>query len=123
LRLHQPVLHIPKTSFEPQLLKTRQWGDIVIPPNWYIELSTMGAQRNPRYWSPNPNAFQPERWFTSKEAEDVSTWRTSKPEEKRLKKPVNGSFMPFSEGFRACLGKKFAQVEMVAVMAEFLRNH
>jgi cytochrome P450 len=72
---------------------------------------------------PNTDAFQPERWFSSKEAEDVLKWRASKTEEKRLKKPVNGSFIPFSEGFRACLGKKFAQVEMVAVIAEFLRNH
>src|SRR5690606_7772181 len=46
LRLYQPVLHIPKTSHEPQVLKTRQWGEIVIPGGWYVELSTMGAHRN-----------------------------------------------------------------------------
>ncbi|RPA82090.1 cytochrome P450 [Ascobolus immersus RN42] len=123
LRLYQPVIHIPKTSYEPHLLKTRERGDIMIPPNWNIEISTMGAHRNPRYWSPHTDAYMPERWFSSKEAEDVSTWRPTDKDEKRLKKPVNGSFMPFSEGFRACLGKKFAQVEMVAVMAEFLRNY
>lgn len=123
LRLYQPVLHIPKTSHEPHILRTRDYGDVMIPPGWAIELSAIGVHRNPRYWSPDPDSYRPDRWFISKQAENVNSWRSSDGEEERLKKPARGSFFPFSEGFRACLGKKFAQVEMVAVMAEFLRNH
>lgn len=34
-----------------------------------------------------------------------------------LYKPQRGSYIPFSEGFRACLGRRFAQVEVLAVLA------
>jgi len=31
--------------------------------------------------------------------------------------PPRGAYIPFSEGFRACLGRRFAQVEVLAVLA------
>jgi cytochrome P450 len=34
-----------------------------------------------------------------------------------LYKPVKGAYVPFSDGFRACLGRRFAQVEVLAVYA------
>jgi cytochrome P450 len=38
-------------------------------------------------------------------------------------KPAKGTFLPFSEGSRACSGKKFATVEFVAVLFTLLREH
>lgn len=38
-------------------------------------------------------------------------------------KPLKGTFLPFSEGSRACSGKKFATVEFVAVLFTLLREH
>jgi len=38
-------------------------------------------------------------------------------------KPAKGTFLPFSEGSRACSGKKFATVEFVAVVFTLLREH
>lgn len=38
-------------------------------------------------------------------------------------KPAKGTFLPFSEGGRACSGKKFASVEFVAVLFTLLREH
>jgi cytochrome P450 len=37
--------------------------------------------------------------------------------------PPRGSFVAFSEGFRNCLGKKFAQVGFCTLFAAFLRTH
>ena len=34
-----------------------------------------------------------------------------------LYKPAKGSYLPFSDGARSCLGKRFAQVEVLAVLA------
>ena len=34
-----------------------------------------------------------------------------------LYKPPKGAYIPFSEGYRSCLGKRFAQVEFFAVIA------
>lgn len=38
-------------------------------------------------------------------------------------KPAKGAFLPFSDGARACSGKKFATVEFVAVLYTLLRHH
>lgn len=38
-------------------------------------------------------------------------------------KPAPGTFLPFSEGSRACSGKKFATVEFVVVVFTLLRHH
>jgi cytochrome P450 len=37
--------------------------------------------------------------------------------------PVKGSYTAFSGGFRACLGKKFAQVEFCCLVAVLLKDH
>lgn len=34
-----------------------------------------------------------------------------------LYRPTKGSYIPFSEGFRACIGRRFAQVEVLAALA------
>jgi hypothetical protein len=37
--------------------------------------------------------------------------------------PTHGAYMPWSEGNRSCPGKKFSQVEHVAVMVAMFRDH
>jgi hypothetical protein len=37
--------------------------------------------------------------------------------------PRKGAFIPFSEGYRDCLGKGFAQAEFCAVVATLLKDH
>lgn len=37
--------------------------------------------------------------------------------------PVKCSFLAFTGGFRACLGKKFAQVEFYCLIAVLLKDH
>ncbi|KAI9812569.1 MAG: hypothetical protein M1827_004558 [Pycnora praestabilis] len=37
--------------------------------------------------------------------------------------PVRGAYIPFSEGYRACLGRRFAQVEVLAVLAVIFREY
>ena len=34
-----------------------------------------------------------------------------------LYRPTKGAYIPFSEGYRSCLGRRFAQVEILAVLA------
>jgi hypothetical protein len=38
-------------------------------------------------------------------------------------RPRRGAFIPFSEGARACLGRRFATVEILAVLALILRDY
>ncbi|KAK5074652.1 putative P450 monooxygenase [Lithohypha guttulata] len=83
--------------------------------------------------------FRPERWLLS-EDDDAVTDADGIPVETlakdqglgvnessdtsdRLFKPAKGAYLPFSEGYRACLGRRFAQVEVLAVLAILFQNH
>lgn len=86
--------------------------------------------------------FRPERWLLSAET-GVSTTATdvngipvetlaaerdlgvneSADTSDRLFKPHRGAYLPFSEGYRACLGRRFAQVEVLAVLAVLFQDY
>ena len=38
-------------------------------------------------------------------------------------KPPKGAYIPFSEGHRSCLGKRFAQVELLAALAVIFKHY
>ena len=87
--------------------------------------------------------FKPERWFLDTEekrnaaskiyakfssmskkaeslaeAEITTTPAIASPETaSNLYKPPRGAYFPFSEGFRTCIGRKFAQVEVICTLA------
>lgn len=84
--------------------------------------------------------FRPERWLLSENdkgatvdadgipletlaKEDGLGVNESSDTSDRLYKPIKGSYLPFSEGYRACLGRRFAQVEVLAVLAVMFQNY
>ncbi|KAF7948648.1 uncharacterized protein EAE97_004059 [Botrytis byssoidea] len=114
----------------------------VVPEGCYIHLNTVGTHRNPRYWphrvseegSTDLNDFVPERWIVEKVEERDEMTHADEDEEDSVRdgfdndsstlfKPVKGAFIPFSEGPRACPGKKFAQVEMIAVLTVIFQKY
>ncbi|KEF62653.1 uncharacterized protein A1O9_00626 [Exophiala aquamarina CBS 119918] len=85
--------------------------------------------------------FRPERWLVDDNG-DVQTAANGKKEmpgetvtsdglgvnesadtSEKLFRPPKGAYIPFSEGYRACLGRRFAQVEILAALAVVLQNH
>jgi cytochrome P450 len=140
LRLLQPIVNIPKSTApgRPQQL-TMEGEQYTIPGGTHIFLSC-AIHRNPRYWpSPSPSItltednvrdvdrFRPERWLVSNKAADDFVDINYDEEDLRgpsgedtssqLFKPIKGSYIPFSDGFRSCIGRRFAQVEILAVLA------
>lgn len=53
----------------------------------------------------------------------VGAARDVQPRWKGIRIPVPGSFGPFSDGARGCLGRKFAEVEMVAILATIFKEY
>ncbi|XP_050439207.1 LOW QUALITY PROTEIN: uncharacterized protein LOC126844826 [Adelges cooleyi] len=76
--------------------------DLVIEKGTKIAIPAYSLHMDPMYY-PDPNTFNPER-FT--------------PEEK-AKRP-SGVYMPFGEGPRICLGKRFAEMEMKLALSKLL---
>ena len=79
--------------------------------------------------------FNPERWLLSGDEARASNRmkeqldtegigvNVSSDTSESMFKPVPGSYLPFSEGFRSCLGRRFAQVEVIAVLAVLFQNY
>lgn len=141
LRVLPPVVGIPKTTAPGQAQGLNIGGQpYTIPENSFISLSTPGAHRNPKFWPHTSledlNDFRPERWLldnnTSKAAtvEDEPTEPgpdADGPDQRSdtsstLFRPIKGSYVPFSDGYRSCIGRRFAQVEILAVLAVIFKT-
>lgn len=74
----------------------------------------------------NINAIHahPQYW-----GEDAMEWRPSRfiqvdgNGEEQLITPAKGTFQPWSDGIRVCPGKKFGQVEHIALMTSIFYGH
>jgi cytochrome P450 len=79
--------------------------------------------------------FKPERWFLKDQHQNNETKDTDETHEdddlevnsapdtaSSMFRPPKGAYIPFSEGFRACIGRRFAQVEILATLAMIYKN-
>ncbi|KAI1463857.1 cytochrome P450 [Daldinia caldariorum] len=145
LRLLPPVVDIPKmvSPAQEQSLSIDGVGH-VLPRETSIGLVVVAAQRNPRYWPTKPSKisgaetdmddFVPERWFqtdsaksgsTAIEGEDTEDFGgyTGSDTSAQLYRPPRGAFIPFSDGARACLGRRVAIVELVSALAVIFQKY
>ncbi len=143
LRLVPPVTGIPKVvTPDAEQTITIEGRTHVLPPGLACHLLAVCAHRNPRWWPTRPSErtgrkedldeFLPERWYRTSGAAD----RKEEEEEEEdyggfqgsdvsaaLYRPVRGSYVPFSDGPRSCLGRRIAMVEMGAVLAVIFQRY
>ena len=84
-----------------------------IPEGTSAFIHTYSLQRDPRYFSPLPDSFLPERWLSEE--------RRLALEPKIFNNPQNyinntAAFIPFSSGPANCPGQKLAWMEMRIVV-------
>lgn len=149
LRVITPILAIPKyVDSVPQPL-TVEGREVLVPANTTIRICLPSVHRNPKYWPHGPpkdpddpyfplcnedndlEEFKPGRWL--KNRKDVPGNEPSRTNagadspasasSSAMYVPVKGSYIPFSDGPRSCLGRRFAQVEVVAALAVILTQY
>lgn len=145
LRLLPPVISIPKscTATTDQTL-TMNGRKVIVPAGTYINVQTVAAHRNPKYWPTSHraasesveddlNAFKPERWLQKTDSSTATQSNGGPTDEEyggssgedvssALFHPEKGAYLPFSEGARSCLGRRFAQIEVLAVLAVLFKE-
>jgi len=94
MRLYPPVSIMGRVCNTDAMI-----GDYPVPQDHFVLLSQWVMQRSPKYFN-SPEQFIPERWENDLE-----------------KKLPKGVYFPFSDGSRVCIGKGFAMMETVLVLA------
>ncbi|KAH6909246.1 cytochrome P450 [Coprinopsis sp. MPI-PUGE-AT-0042] len=85
-------------------------SEILVPKGSMVFLSILGCNRSTELWGPDAGEWKPERWLGPLPDTLLSA-----------KVPgVSSHLMTFIGGSRACIGFKFAQLEMMSVMAALL---
>ncbi|KAI2625763.1 cytochrome P450 [Hypoxylon sp. NC1633] len=146
LRLFTVIPVLPKRvpPDGPWLFITVKGQRHPLPPNTIALANTSATHRHPEYW-PNRSTemgqekrsswsdirndprqrpyavadFDPSKWIDPESADETGTQTGSV----NFLKPRAGTFIPFSEGSRGCLGRRFALVEVCAVVATLFMMH
>ncbi|RYO75537.1 hypothetical protein DL766_010285 [Monosporascus sp. MC13-8B] len=115
LRVYPPITGLPKiTSEKVQALRV---GDrvLVLPPGTETYPMVLGVQTDPNYWGDNPCVWRPSRWIVRSGAAAEAV--------EELLVPQKGTFCPWADGPQGCAGKKFSQVEAIAMLACLFKTH
>ncbi|KAF9884797.1 hypothetical protein FE257_001213 [Aspergillus nanangensis] len=127
MRLYPPVVTVPKWTGSTPSHIHYSGRSILLSPDLNINLNMNGLHYSTEYWGADAEQFSPVRWdatnhdsFLARNA-DLPGLTAPGLEYRTVHRPVRGAYIPFSDGFRACLGKKFAQVEVVAALAVVFR--
>ena len=104
--MYGPVAHMNKITNGLQSLSIAG-KDYALPAGCFLTLNLIATHMSEDHWS------------------DAHTWKPARhlDEDENMIATKPGTLIPWVQGPRVCPGKKFAQVEFVAVMATCLRNH
>ncbi|ROV91192.1 hypothetical protein VMCG_09333 [Cytospora schulzeri] len=120
LRLYTPV---PTSKFvDGETSQPLTVGDktLVLPPGTMIVPSYASLQTDPKYWGDDSLEWRPSRFIKST---NPTTGTTGNPlDNEEFMTLDRGTYLAWSGGARDCVGRKFSQVEFVAVMASLFRD-
>ncbi|XP_068630264.1 cytochrome P450 4c3-like [Battus philenor] len=102
LRLFPPAPFVIRKVLEDLYLPSGN----VIPAGSGIVVSIWGVHRDPKYWGPDADCFDPDRFL---------------PERYNLQHSC--SYMPFSAGPRNCLGSQYALMSVKSALSAILRRY
>ncbi|KAI0654410.1 cytochrome P450 [Cubamyces menziesii] len=146
LRLYPPTSMMNRVTTKDAILHLqypiisattgRETSVVHVPAGTNVIVSILGANRSKRVWGPDADEWRPKRWLAPTPASehvgasnaagkgvDLEFGDESVMEEsgKEVRYPgVYGSMMTFFGGSRACIGFKFAEMEIKQVLATLL---
>ncbi|RAK81743.1 cytochrome P450 [Aspergillus fijiensis CBS 313.89] len=107
LRLFPPISQL----INRRVAQTTQLGhEIELPEGMYVGYHSYATNRDEEAWGSSAHEFQPTRWGTT-DQEIMRTYRRAK---------ARANFISFHGGARACLGEKFAMLQMRILLVGLL---
>lgn len=118
VRLYTAVA-IAKSTGSSATTLTIGGKQVLIPKDTTVIPNYSAMHTHPRYWGDNSLDFEPSRWILSGTPESGKAGTLEavlKAETFDEPSKTNSAFVGWSGGARSCPGRKFAQVEFVAVL-------
>jgi cytochrome P450 len=84
----------------------------MLPPNMILLVNFQAVHNSPAYWGADSTQWKPQRWI-----------RNVSGQETLVGAPEGSEFIAWACGPRICPGKKFSQVEFIAVLATILQSY
>lgn len=117
LRLCHPLGQlVKKTGHGGQTIKVGN-NVFAIPPETTIHINLRALHTHPRYWGNDPMKWDPARFINYSDASSQAI------EHEALLPDTGDHYLPWAYGQRVCPGKKFSQVELVAILAVLFYKH
>lgn len=95
---------------------------VILPAECRVYINVPATHHTSRYW-PDPYKLDPTRWLKPPQPEKPLPSSNKETTAVVRSRHVRGAFLTFSDGGRACLGRKFAQAEYIAFLATLLREY
>ncbi|CAK5278811.1 unnamed protein product [Mycena citricolor] len=121
LRLHAAVTFMTRTARSASVLPLlypltgtdgRTITEIPVAENQNVHIGIAAANRDPKIWGPDANEWKPDRWANGVPKSAATAHLPS----------IYAGTMSFLGGGRACIGIKFAQLEMKVMICVLLDN-
>ncbi|KAI0069487.1 cytochrome P450 [Panus rudis PR-1116 ss-1] len=121
LRMYPPVTFVSRETFKDIVLPLskpirdingREMQEIMVPKGTLIASGIRATNLNKEIWGPDAREWKPERWLEPLPATVAEAHLPG----------VYSNLMTFIGGGRACIGFKFAQLEMKVVLSLLLDN-
>lgn len=111
--MYGSIVFIPKTTgFHAQAITLGE-REHILPPNTALNINVQALHTDPLIWGPDALVWRASRWLE----------QTSSSAGETFIQPEPGAYVPWADGPRACVGKKFSQVEFVAVLATLFQRY
>ncbi|KAI1275122.1 putative cytochrome P450 [Xylaria sp. FL0933] len=120
LRLYPPVPALPSIACNHAQMIKIGTQTLTIPEGVNLTVNLRAMQVHPAYWT-NADQWLPSRWISTPAPTTPAT--ASQLADEELITPSKNIFFPWGEGPQICPGKKFAEVQAVAVLACLFKTH
>jgi cytochrome P450 len=117
LRFNHPLGQLAKETGKFSQTLNIGGRSVTLPPGTSIHLSLAAMHTHPDYWGKESMKWNPHRFISTPEGVQGQL------EAEVLAPDTQEHFLPWATGQRVCPGKKFSQVELVAVLAYIFRDY
>ncbi|KAI0536631.1 cytochrome P450 [Xylaria digitata] len=122
LRVYPPIMGLPKWTSQKAQTISVGGRTLTIPSGVSSVICLKAIQSHPDYWV-DPYDWKPSRWISQANSVSTSSTRIEQHLHEQLLLPRPNTYFPWSDGPQKCPGKKFAEVEAVAVLACLFKQH